>query len=77
MTTQPQTRAERDLSAALRASLEARALWWQAQANQPRRCISCGKDAPSVLHEGESPPCGCAPEPEHINRPALSGLFHF
>lgn len=57
--TQHPTRAERDLPAAQRASEEARALWWQAQANQPRRCIHCDAEAPAALAEGESPPCGC------------------
>lgn len=52
-------RAERDLPAALRASEEARDLWWRAQADQARQCIRCGKDVPGVLPEGESPPCGC------------------
>lgn len=52
------SRAERDLPAALRASLEARALWWQAQANQPRRCGSCGAVVPGQLAEGQGLPCG-------------------
>lgn len=61
MTTQQPTRAERDLPAALRASEEARALWWQAQARQaqsPLRCISCGAAAPIHLEEGQGLPCG-------------------
>lgn len=65
MTQQQPTRAERDRTAALRASEEARTAKFREHAAQPadpalpRRCIRCGKGAPSHLEEGESPPCGC------------------
>lgn len=59
MTHQPPTRAERDRPAALRASEEARALWWQAQANQqPTTCGSCGAKDLAPRAEGEALPCG-------------------
>ena len=52
------TRAERDRPAALRASEEARALWWQEQANQPKRCGSCGAAVPAERKDGDPLPCG-------------------
>ena len=51
-------RAERDLPAVLRASEEACALWWQEQANQPKRCLSCGAEWPVNRKDGDPPPCG-------------------
>lgn len=59
--TPPSPHAERDRTAALRASEEARAARFRelaAQPAQPRRRISCGAPAPAQLQEGEGLPCG-------------------
>ena len=59
MTQHQPTRAERDRHAALRASEEARDLWWKAQAQQqPTTCGSCGARVPAQRAEGEPLPCG-------------------
>lgn len=53
-------RAENDRAAALRASEEARALWWQEQVDQqqPAICGSCGARVAAQRAEGEALPCG-------------------
>lgn len=56
--TQQLTRAERDQSAALRASEEARAIWWQDQADQPRRCLICNAKWPAGRKDDDPLPCG-------------------
>lgn len=58
MTKQLTARALRDKDAAIRASDQARALWWQAQANQPKRCGSCGAPVATPPAEGDPLPCG-------------------